>query len=55
MFVVLAIPVEHVIQISAEKAEEFMNLKADPKVKALIKERSEKLRLQREKFRVQGR
>lgn len=53
MMVLLAKPVDQAIVIAPEKAEEFKSLKADPKVKALIKERSEKLRLQREKFRIQ--
>lgn len=54
MFVVLAKPVNQAIVIAPEKAEEFVNLKADPKVKSLIKERSEQLRLQRERFKSAG-
>jgi len=51
MMVLLAKPVDQAIILNPEKADEFLNLKADPKVKALIKERSEKLRLQRERFK----
>lgn len=54
MFVVLAKPVNQAIVIAPEKAEEFVNLKADPKVKSLIKERSEQLRLHRERFKSAG-
>ena len=54
MFVVLAKPVNKAIVIAPEKAEEFMNLKADPQVKLLIKKRSEQLRLQRERFKNSG-
>lgn len=54
MMVLLAKPVNKAIVIAPEKADEFTRLKADPKTKALIKERSEKLRLQREKFKNKG-
>ena len=54
MMVLLAKPVNRAIVIAPEKADEFTRLKADPKAKALIKERSEKLRLQREKFKNKG-
>ena len=42
------------IVISPEKAEEFMQQKADPAVKAKILRRAEKMRLQREKFKIES-
>lgn len=50
MMQVLAMPVDRAIVLNPDKAEEFMNRKADPSVKQKILERAEKLRKQREKF-----
>ncbi len=40
------------IVISAEKAEEFMKQKADPKIKEMHLKRAETMRLQRERMQI---
>ena len=50
MMRILAKPVDQAFVINPEKAEEFLNRKADPKVKEMILKRAEKLKKQREKF-----
>ena len=44
MMRILAKPVDQAFVINPEKAEEFLNRKADPKVKKMILKRAEKLR-----------
>ena len=44
MMRILAKPVDQAFVINPEKAEEFLNRKADPKVKEMILKRAEKLR-----------
>ena len=49
MMKILAKPVNQVLIINPEKAEEFLNRKPDPKVRERILRNAEKLRLQRER------
>lgn len=51
MMKILAKPVDQAFVLDPEKAEEFLNRKADPKVKEKILKRAEKLKLQRESFK----
>lgn len=44
MMKVLAKPVDQAFVLNPEKAEEFLNRKADPKVKERIMKRAEKMR-----------
>ena len=44
MMKILAKPVDQAFVLDPEKAEEFLNRKADPKVKEKILKRAEKLR-----------
>ena len=44
MFVVLAKPVDQAIVLNPEKADEFINKRIDPEVKAEILRKAEKLR-----------
>lgn len=49
MMKILAKPVNQVLILNPEKAEEFLNRKPDPKVKERILRNAEKLKLQRER------
>lgn len=49
MMKILAKPVNQVLILNPEKAEEFLNRKPDPKVRERILRNAEKLRLQRER------
>lgn len=49
MMKILAKPVNQVLILNPEKAEEFLNRKPDPKVRERILRNAEKLKLQRER------
>lgn len=51
MFKLMAKPVNHAFVLNPEKADEFINRKANPEIKNKIISRAEKLKLQRESFK----